>query len=90
MVNEIIGFTGMALILFAFIMNQFHKWKDDSLGYDLVNVIGATLLIAYALLINSLPFLILNGVWMLVSLRDVLWDVKQLTKKRAHLGHKRK
>jgi lipid-A-disaccharide synthase-like uncharacterized protein len=88
--EEVIGFTGMVLILFAFIMNQTHKWKDDSLGYDLVNAVGSVLLIVYAMFLNSYPFLILNGIWALVSLRDLVLDVNRIRKKKAHVGHRRK
>jgi hypothetical protein len=90
MIIEAVGFTGMALILFAFVMNQFHQWKDTSLGYDLVNAVGSTMLITYALFLESIPFLVLNGVWALVSIRDVVWDLKREKKKKGHLGHKRR
>lgn len=71
----IIGTTGAALILIAFIMGQFHKWKDTDLIYDAVNFIGAILLIIYAVLIVSYPFMILNAVWAAVSLRDIFSDL---------------
>ena len=95
MAFESIGFVGMALILFAFLMNQFHKWRDDSLAYDVVNAVGATVLIAYAFVIGSIPFLILNGIWALVSLRDVALDVERMkgaraVKRKGHVGHKRR
>lgn len=95
MAYEIIGYTGMVLILFAFIMNQIHRWRDDSLKYDVVNAVGATVLIAYSFLIQSIPFLVLNGIWALVSLRDVAVDVeklkgKRVRKPRGHVGHKRR
>ena len=73
-----IGLTGMSLILIAFVMNQIHKWKDISLTYDIVNVIGAGLLVIYSIMIQSYPFLILNSVWTLVSLRDVFLDIKKI------------
>jgi hypothetical protein len=68
----LIGFIGMGLILIAFLMNQMHKWNQDSIKYDLINLIGSGFLCFYSLMINSIPFLVLNLVWFLFSLKDVI------------------
>lgn len=91
MLELIIGLTGMALILFAFLMNQIHKWKAEYPVYDIINIIGSALLITYSLLIKSWPFLILNAVWFVVSIRELFADVKiQRKKSKASFGHKRR
>jgi uncharacterized membrane protein YidH (DUF202 family) len=72
-----IGIIGAGLVLLAFIMNQTKKWKNDSLVYDLVNFLGAGILIIYGLMIKGYPFVILNSVWALFSLRDVIIDLKK-------------
>lgn len=72
----VLGILGMALILLAFWMNQINKWKNDDLLYDFVNFLGSVLLIIYALPPLAYPFIILNSVWALVSLRDVILDLK--------------
>lgn len=76
-IPTIIGSIGAALILVAFILNQLNKWKKDDLKYDLVNLIGSIILIIFALMISAWPFLILNSVWAVVSLRDVIKDIKK-------------
>ena len=73
----IIGIAGAALILLAFILSETHVWSEDDLTYDAVNLIGAALLIWYSWLIHSWPFAILNGVWALVALRDVILDARR-------------
>jgi hypothetical protein len=73
----ILGTFGALIILVAFILNQTHKWKDDYLIYDLFNVIGSVLLIIYAFILSSYPFIILNLVWGGLSLRDVILDIKR-------------
>ena len=73
----IIGFIGMTMILFAFIMNQLNKWKNDSLLYDGFNAVGGILMVTYALLIKSYPFLILNAVWAIFSIKDVFQSFKK-------------
>jgi len=73
----IIGILGAFLILLAFILNQIHIWKDRDLIYDLTNFLGAVLLAIYGVIINGWPFVILNSVWAIVSLRDVVLDIKK-------------
>ena len=68
----IIGVIGASLVLLSFILNQTHKWRDTSLRYDAVNFIGSALLILYAIMIGSWPFVILNTIWAGVSLRDII------------------
>ncbi|MBN1156831.1 hypothetical protein JXA85_04385 [Candidatus Woesearchaeota archaeon] len=90
MFNQTIGFAGMFMILFAFLMNQFHKWKVDSLSYNIFNALGGMLLTAYSLTMKSYPFVVLNVIWTIVAIMDIVIDVEDLEKKKAHLGHKRK
>lgn len=75
---ELIGVIGAGLILLAFTMNQLRRWSTESLVYDVVNSVGSLLLVIYAVLLNSIPFLILNLVWFVVSAKDV---VKSILKK---------
>jgi len=72
-----IGIIGAGLVLLGFIMNQTKKWKNTDLIYDFVNFLGALLLVIYGLLLKGYPFVVLNTVWALVSLRDVLIDLKK-------------
>jgi len=73
----IIGALGATLILIAFILNQLNKWEKTDMSYDLVNLIGSILLIIFSYLISAWPFIILNSVWAVVSLRDVIIDLKK-------------
>ncbi len=77
----IIGTTGATTLLIAFILNQLHKWKEDYLVYDLFNTIGGSLLITYALMLESWPFVILNLVWATLSFRDLILDTKRNSKR---------
>lgn len=70
--TTLIGSLGAALVLIAFILNQFHVWKDTDFKYDFLNFVGSVFLIIYAILLKSYPFLILNTIWGLVSLKDVI------------------
>jgi len=75
MLTTILGIVGAFLVLLAFVLEQFHVWKNEDLSYDFCNLIGSGLLVAYGLIIKGYPFVILNSVWALVSLRDVFKDL---------------
>ncbi len=63
-INLIIGISGMIFILVAFILDEFFKtWQQNSIRYNLLNLIGSLLLLYYAYAIDSWPFIILNGLW---------------------------
>lgn len=75
--TTILGIIGAVLILIAFILEQTKVWNSEMLRYDLVNFIGSAILVYYGLLIHGWPFVILNSIWALVSLRDVILDIKR-------------
>jgi len=59
----IVGAIGMIFLLTAFALNLFKKVTQDSLIYNIFNIIGAGLLAYYAYVLNSIPFLILQVIW---------------------------
>jgi lipid-A-disaccharide synthase-like uncharacterized protein len=73
----IIGSIGAALILITFLLNQFHKLSNDSLAYDVINFIGGVLLLVYSILLDSVPFMVVNAVWSIVSLKDIITDLRR-------------
>lgn len=66
------GIVGAGLCLFAFIMGNGNRWKNTDRRYDFANFLGSVLLLIYAIYFNSIPFIITNTVWGLVSLKDLL------------------
>lgn len=63
----LLGILGMALILIAFVLDEFRKFDSDSGQYNLLNLVGSGLLVYYAYTLWSIPFLILNGIWFAVA-----------------------
>jgi hypothetical protein len=63
MLNDpvIIGSTGVMLLLGAFFLNLFRMMKTDSYAYMLMNVAGGGLSCYASLLINFIPFAVLEG-----------------------------
>ena len=78
----LMGIGGMILILIAFFMVQAHKWSQDALIYDAVNFLGSTLLVIYGVAGKAWPFVVLNGVWAIYSLKDLIGDLVVRGKKR--------
>jgi len=68
----LVGIIGATLILLAFLLNQTGKITATSRYYEGINAVGSLFLVVYALLLNSVPFFILNIVWLLMSLRGLL------------------
>ncbi|MBK8956786.1 MAG: hypothetical protein IPM34_14710 [Saprospiraceae bacterium] len=62
-----IGFIGVFQILLAYALNAFDKLEKDSLVFILLNLIGALLACLASVLMNYVPFIILEGVWALIS-----------------------
>ena len=69
------GIAGMAIILVLFVLSQLKKLSQDSVQYDAANAVGAFLLVYYAFVLKAWPFLILNSVWGLFSLYQVIKEV---------------
>lgn len=65
--NDIIGTIGVGLILLAYFCNIFSFIPKEGKLFFLMNIIGAGLACYASLLINYWPFVILEGVWTLVS-----------------------
>jgi hypothetical protein len=82
--TDIIGFTGVFVLLVAFLLNLSGKLRQDNIVYILMNLVGAGLACVASLLINYLPFVILEGTWTLVSLVAL---VNYFRKKRAASDH---
>lgn len=69
---DIIGSTGVFILLLAFVLNLLNKIPRGSLVYIVMNIIGAALACYASYLINYIPFIILEGVWTFVSLIALL------------------
>ncbi len=66
-VSDMIGFAGVSILLVAFFLNLTNKLHKDSLGYILLNIIGAGVACLASVLINYVPFIVLEGTWTIVS-----------------------
>lgn len=77
---DCIGTIGVSLLLLAFGLNLLKIIAADSYLYLSLNVIGAMLAGLASVLINYIPFVILESVWMLVSLFAITKKAKPTSK----------
>ena len=63
-----LGAIGVAVLLFAFMLNLSGRLEAGARPYQALNFLGAGLACAAAALIPFLPFVILEGTWSLVAL----------------------
>jgi Na+-translocating ferredoxin:NAD+ oxidoreductase RnfD subunit len=69
---QLISLTGAALILFAYVANQRGWIGPRDASYNLMNLIGALLLLWVALVDWRWGFIVLEGVWALASIPPLL------------------
>lgn len=79
-VSDSLGTVGVSLLLVAFLLILFKKIQVDSVSYILLNMVGAALCGVSAYLISFYPFVVLEGVWVLVSLYALFKNVPRETK----------
>lgn len=65
--NDWIGFAGVSILLVAFFLNLANRIEKDSYLYIGMNILGAGIACMASVMINYLPFIILEGCWTLVS-----------------------
>ena len=65
--NDTIGTIGVGLILLAYFLNIFSFIPKEGKLFFIMNIIGAALACYASVLINYIPFIVLEAVWCIVS-----------------------
>lgn len=70
--NDIIGTIGVSLILLAYFLHVFGWLPNQNKVFYMLNIAGAGLACYASWLLQYWPFVILEGVWCLVSIIGLL------------------
>ena len=62
-----IGFIGVFQILLAYLLNVIGRVSSKDLLFIFLNLIGAAMACLGSVLLNYIPFIILEGAWTLIS-----------------------
>lgn len=65
---QVLSLLGAVLVLLAFVLLQRGKWKSDAPAYLWFNLVGATALTIVGAWDRRIGFVLLEGVWAIVSL----------------------
>jgi hypothetical protein len=69
--SEWVGTVGVSLLLLAYVLDVTDKLEDDSPWFFGLNAVGAALAGLSAYMIKFWPFVVLEGIWAVVSV--VAW-----------------
>ena len=75
--SEIIGTTGVSMLLIAFFLNLFGLIRRSSFKYLLLNLVGGGLACYASYLIDFFPFVILEGTWTVVALVGLMVTMRR-------------
>jgi hypothetical protein len=79
---QVIQVAGAMMILIAYTLAQVGRWDQRSLPYLLLNLVGSAILAVLALVERQWGFLLLEGVWAVVSLGSLIGFLRS----RCHVG----
>jgi hypothetical protein len=68
---QVISLVGAMLILIPFAASQLGRLRTMTMTYQLMNLVGSSTLTAVALLESQYGFILLEGVWAVMSLVGV-------------------
>jgi hypothetical protein len=80
---DIVQITGSLLILAAFIASLFGRAKTDGYPYLIVNAVGSGVLACTAIVNLEWGFILLEGVWSLVSIVSIVRKARGRSAARA-------
>jgi hypothetical protein len=69
---DLVGFTGVVLIVVAYLLLQLNKLPSSAPAYSLLNALGALLVIVSLLFDFNLAAFLMEAFWFLISLFGLL------------------
>ena len=72
-----VGSIGVFLILLAFYLNIKERATTKSATYLLLNIVGGALACMASILLNYIPFIILETIWVFVSVSALYKEMRK-------------
>lgn len=76
-IYQIIGFIGMAFVVYSYFLLQAKKTDLSSLYYQLLNLIGAILLLISLFVHFNLGSFIIEIFWILITIYGIIKNLKK-------------
>ena len=77
-----IGFFGMIFIVIAYLFLQTNKYSINSLQYQLLNIIGAILLLISLFVHFNLGSFIIEIFWIIITIYGIIINIKRKKKEQ--------
>jgi hypothetical protein len=77
--NDWMGTIGVGLVLLAFFFNTIKMIPENGKFFFVLNVVGGALSCYAAVLIDFMPFVVLEAIWTLVSIYGFMKTLKPNT-----------
>lgn len=77
-----IGFVGMAFVVVAYLLLQINKYTIKSLQYQLLNLVGAILLLISLFVHFNLGSFIIEVFWIIITIYGLIVNIKDKKKKK--------
>ncbi|MDY0051800.1 MAG: hypothetical protein RBR65_04595 [Aliarcobacter sp.] len=77
-----IGFFGMIFIVIAYLFLQTNKYSINSLQYQLLNLIGAILLLISLFVHFNLGSFIIEIFWIIITIYGIIINIKRKKKEQ--------
>lgn len=74
--SDILATAGVTILLIAFLLQILKVISVESNWYSLMNLVGAALAGISAWMISFMPFVVLESFWVLVSLFNLIKNLK--------------
>jgi hypothetical protein len=73
-----VGVIGVSILLIAFLLNLMNKISANGIVYITLNLVGAGIACIASIMLNYVPFIVLEAAWTIVSMYSL---IKKLIKK---------
>jgi hypothetical protein len=74
--SDILATAGVTILLIAFLLQILKVISVESSWYSLMNLVGAALAGISAWIISFMPFVVLESVWVVVSVFNLIKNLK--------------